>query len=107
MKVFVTGANGQLGHDLLPELSRQGHDVTGSGSRAQLVWDADGKFPYISIDITDGAAVADTLSKLRPDVVIHCAAWTAVDAAEDDENRARVRAVNAQGNAFAPNWAVS
>lgn len=100
MKAFVTGANGQLGHDLLPELSRRGHDAIGSGSRARLDWDADGTFPYVSMDIADGAAVADTLTEVRPDVVIHCAAWTAVDAAEDDENRARVRAVNAQGTAY-------
>ena len=99
MKAFVTGANGQLGHDLLPELSYRGHDAIGSGSRARLDWDADGTFPYVCMDITDGAAVADTLSEMRPDVVIHCAAWTAVDAAEDDENRACVYAINAQGTA--------
>lgn len=99
MRVFVTGANGQLGHDLLTELRSRGHDATGSGSRARLDWDKTGKFPYVSMDITDGVAVADTLSKIRPDVVIHCAAWTAVDAAEDDEKRERVRAVNAQGTA--------
>lgn len=99
MKAFVTGANGQLGHDLLPELSRRGHEAIASGSRARLDWDAEGKFRYVPMDITDGAAAANVLTETRPDVVIHCAAWTAVDAAEDDENRARVRAVNAGGAA--------
>ena len=86
MKVFVTGANGQLGHDVIAELIRRGHEAVGS--------DIAGDFP---LDITDRAAVLRALEAVRPDAVIHCAAWTAVDAAEEAENREKVRAVNADG----------
>ena len=101
MKFFVTGVNGQLGHDVMNELHKRGHEGIGSGSAPAYTGVADGSAvcsaPYVQMDITDGAAVMVTLKKLRPDAVIHCAAWTAVDAAEDEENIPKVRAVNAEG----------
>ncbi|MBP3300549.1 MAG: dTDP-4-dehydrorhamnose reductase [Clostridia bacterium] len=99
MKVFVTGVCGQLGHDVMLELHRRGVECVGSdclpayGGVASAVAD----LPYVSLDITDSAAVETCLSELRPDGVIHCAAWTAVDAAEDAENREKVFAVNVNG----------
>lgn len=91
MKVFVTGVGGQLGFDVMNELKKRGHEAVGSDV---TVSDADN---YIKLDITDKAAVDKAITESRPDAVIHCAAWTAVDAAEDEENRAKVFAVNAEG----------
>ena len=91
MKVFVTGVNGQLGYDVVKELKNRGHIAVGSGSRASDSPD------YRQLEITDPAAVKSTLTEIRPDAVIHCAAWTAVDAAEDPENFEKVMAVNATG----------
>lgn len=85
MKIVVTGATGQLGHDVVIELNRRGHQAVGLGSR--------------DMDITDAHSVSETLDRICPDAVIHCAAWTAVDAAEDAENRDKVIAVNAVGTA--------
>ena len=101
MKFFVTGVNGQLGHDVMNELYKRGHEGIGSGSAPAYTGVADGSAvcsaPYAQMDITDGAAVMETMKELRPEAVIHCAAWTAVDAAEDVENIPKVRAVNAVG----------
>lgn len=91
MKVFVTGVCGQLGHDVMNELKRRGH--VGVGSDIIERTDAD----YIRLDITDKAAVDKALTEIRPDAVIHCAAWTAVDAAEEEENRETVFSVNSSG----------
>ena len=101
MKILVTGVNGQLGHDVVNELIARGHEGIGSGSSAEYHGVADGSAaataPYVQMDITDGKAVQAVLEKVWPDAVIHCAAWTAVDAAEDPENRSKVQAVNVQG----------
>ena len=135
MKVFVTGVNGQLGHDCMIELARRGYEAVGSdiqeadlsacrsagdavgsetGSAAgQSAGDASGcetgsatdrsegavtgEPPYVRMDITDRQAVLSTIKAVRPDVIIHCAAWTAVDAAEDEENQPKVYAINAKG----------
>ena len=101
MKVFVTGVNGQLGHDVVNELAARGIEAVGSDMTGAYAGLEDGtavcSAPYAQLDITDEAAVAQLLGEMRPDVVIHCAAWTAVDAAEDEENRAKVHAVNADG----------
>lgn len=91
MRAFVTGANGQLGYDVLRELKSRGYEGVGSGRGVA----ADTRSAYIPLDITDRAAVRDAMLRIRPDVVIHCAAWTAVDAAEEAENTARVYEVNA------------
>lgn len=92
MKVFVTGAAGQLGYDVMAQLRRRGHEAIGSD-----VLENEGILP---LDITDEAAVARTLDAVQPDAVIHCAAWTAVDAAEDEENREKVQAINADGTRY-------
>ena len=88
MKVFISGVGGQLGYDVLNELKRRGHEAFGS----DITESAD-----IQLDITDKSAVEKVLYDIRPDAVIHCAAWTAVDAAEDEENKAKVYAVNVTG----------
>lgn len=103
MKVFVTGVAGQLGHDVMNELAKRGYEGVGSDLAPAYSGAADGTpvtaMPYVSLDITDAAAVEAALTEIRPDVVVHCAAWTAVDAAEDEENQAKVRAINAGGTA--------
>lgn len=91
MKVFVTGVGGQLGYDVVNELRRRGIDCVGS----DIMEKSGGK--YVQLDITDKAAVEMVLSEMRPDAVIHCAAWTAVDAADDAENREKVFAINSGG----------
>ena len=101
MKFFVTGVNGQLGHDVMNELHNRGHQGIGSDLAPAYAGVADGSavtgMPYVSLDITDKAAVEQVLRDASPDVVIHCAAWTAVDMAEDDDKVALVRSVNADG----------
>ena len=101
MKVFVTGVGGQLGHDVMNELSKRGIEGIGSDIAPAYSGVADGTavttMPYVQMDITDGEAVASVLAEVKPDVVVHCAAWTAVDAAEDDENRVKVHVINADG----------
>lgn len=101
MKIFVTGVAGQLGHDVMNELAKRGYEGIGSDLAAEYTGIQDGsavtRMAYVSLDITDKEAVEKTLEEIRPDVVIHCAAWTAVDMAEDDDKVAKVRAVNAGG----------
>lgn len=99
MKVFVTGVAGQLGHDVMKELARRGYEGVGSDLAPVCSSAADAAMPYVPLDITDAAAVSNVLEGIRPDVVVHCAAWTAVDTAEDEENQAKVRAINAGGTA--------
>ena len=101
MKVFVTGVGGQLGHDVMNELAKRGHEGIGSDIAARYSGMEDGTavcaMPYVQLDITDKEAVEKVLSEAAPDAVIHCAAWTAVDAAEEAENVPKVRAINADG----------
>ena len=101
MKIFVTGVAGQLGHDVMNEVKKRGYEGIGSDVAAEYAGIQDGsavtKMAYVSLDITDKAAVEKTLEEIQPDVVVHCAAWTAVDMAEDDDKVAKVRAVNAGG----------
>ena len=103
MKVFVTGVAGQLGHDVMNELAKRGHEGVGSDIAPEYSGAADGSavttMPYVPLDITDAAAVEGALKEIRPDAVVHCAAWTAVDAAEDEENQPKVRAINVDGTA--------
>lgn len=103
MKVFVTGVGGQLGHDVMNELHKRGHEGIGSDIAPQYSGAQDGSavtvMPYMPLDITDAAAVSRVLREVKPDAVVHCAAWTAVDAAEDMENQSRVHAINAEGTA--------
>lgn len=101
MKFFVTGVGGQLGHDVMNELSSRGHEGVGSDIAPSYSGIADGTpvttMPYVQLDITDKEAVAKAIREVNPDAVVHCAAWTAVDAAEDEENREKVRLVNVVG----------
>ena len=103
MKIFVTGVGGQLGHDVVNQLVSRGIEAIGSDIAPSYSGIADGSAvtcaPYVQLDITDSAAVEQALTLHRPDGVIHCAAWTAVDAAEEPENLAKVRAINAEGTA--------
>ncbi len=102
--IFVTGVNGQLGHDVMNELAKRGHTGIGSDLAPAYNGMADGSavttMPYISLDITNKQSVEETISRVHPDAVIHCAAWTAVDLAEDDDKVAKVRAVNASGTQY-------
>lgn len=101
MKVLVTGVNGQLGHDVLNELLRRGHQGIGSGSAPEYRGIEDGSpactADYAGMDITDAAKVNGVIRALHPDAVIHCAAWTNVDGAEDEENIPKVFAINEDG----------
>lgn len=139
MKIFITGVTGQLGHDVLLEAARRGHEVIGSGGRKDMKLlvtgvcgqlghdvvneslsrgheaigsDIAGEYsgvadesavttaPYVQLDITDKEAVQRTIAEICPDAIIHCAAWTAVDAAEDEENRTKVNAINHLGTQY-------
>ncbi len=101
MKVFVTGVGGQLGHDIVNELHSRGIEAVGSDIAPEYCGVADGSYvalaPYVQLDITDEEAVARVLGEVCPDAVIHCAAWTAVDLAEDEDKKDKVRAINATG----------
>ena len=100
MKVFVTGVNGQLGHDVMLELTKRGHTAIGSGSAAQYPGAADlAEMASVPLNITDSEKVTRRFEELQPDALIHCAAWTAVDAAEEPENAAKVFSVNVDGTA--------
>lgn len=101
MKVFVTGVGGQLGHDVMNELHKRGYEGVGSDIAPVYSGIADGSavtsMPYEMLDITDAAMVREVLNRVQPDVVVHCAAWTAVDLAEDEDKQEKVRAINADG----------
>ena len=122
MKVFVTGVNGQLGHDVMNELQKRGHEGIGSdlaescaapgaafagtgrdsscgrnSSDGTAGASAAALMPYVRLDITDRDAVRRVIEAVRPDAVVHCAAWTAVDAAEDDDKKPLVRRINVDG----------
>ncbi len=83
MKVLVTGVKGQLGYDVVEELKKRGHEAVGVDIE--------------EMDITDSVSVEDVIGNVKPSAVVHCAAWTAVDAAEDEENIPKVKAVNTVG----------
>ena len=104
MKVLVTGVNGQLGHDVMNELAKRGIEGIGSDLKEKYSGIEDGSavtvMPYVSLDITDKDAVLKVISQIKPDAVIHCAAWTAVDLAEDDDKVELVRKVNAFGTQY-------
>ena len=104
MTVLVTGVCGQLGHDCVNELAGRGYAVTGSDLQPSYTGVMDGTpvvfAPYVQLDITDREAVHRVIGELRPDAVIHCAAWTAVDAAEEEENREKVDRINRLGTQY-------
>ena len=101
MKVFVTGVGGQLGHDVMNELHKRGYEGIGSDIQPQYSGVQDGsavtEMAYLPMDITARDTVMNVISSVRPDVVVHCAAWTAVDLAEDEDKIEKVRAINVSG----------
>ena len=101
MKFFVTGVAGQLGHDVMNELHKRGFEGVGSDIAPVYSGIQDHspvtEMPYVSMDITDARAVENILTQIKPDAVIHCAAWTAVDAAEDEDKQEKVHLVNVTG----------
>lgn len=104
MKVLVTGAAGQLGHDVMNELYRRGHEGIGAGITAEYDGVQDGtpavNMPYVQMDITDAKTVERLVLEIKPDAVVHCAAWTAVDLAEEPERQEEVRAINVLGTEY-------
>ena len=107
MRVFVTGVAGQLGYDCVNELVKRGHEAVGfdvvhiaapySGANEPTPI---ARMDYVQLDITDQAAVTTTIEEIKPDAIIHCAAWTAVDVAEDEENKPKVHAINVDGTRY-------
>lgn len=101
MKVLVTGVAGQLGHDVMNELHKRGYEGVGSDIAPQYSGADDGtavtKMDYVQMDITNSEEVTETIKRVNPDVVVHCAAWTAVDLAEEKENKEKVMAINVGG----------
>lgn len=92
MKVLVTGTSGQLGFDVMMELLKRGHEGIGADRS-----DSDAEFEHVILDITDREKVSEVVLKIKPDAIIHCAAWTNVDGAEASENYDKVMAVNVEG----------
>ncbi len=86
MKVLVTGSNGQLGYDVIKELTKRGYEAVG--------------LDIAEMDITDETSVCNILQSVKPSAVVHCAAWTAVDSAEDKENRDKVYDINVNGTKY-------
>lgn len=104
MKVFVTGVNGQLGHDVVNELSKRGHEAIGSDISDVYSGVQDNspvtKTKYIKLDITDEENVDKLLNELKPEAIVHCAAWTAVDLAEEEANKPKVFNINVNGTKY-------
>ena len=98
MKVLVTGVGGQLGFDAMNELAKRGHEPIGSDILEKC--NIHLEYGYVQLDITDRKAVETVIAEIAPEAVIHCAAWTAVDAAEDEENKAKVFAINSDGTKY-------
>ena len=98
MKVFVTGVGGQLGYDVMNELTVRGYECYGSDvlPKEKITL----PYNYIQLDITKQEDVEKVIGQLAPDVIVHCAAWTAVDAAEEEENKPKVMAINAMGTQY-------
>lgn len=98
MKVFVTGVAGQLGYDVINELNKRGFESIGSDIRSEneltnkANWNR-----YIQLDIIDKDKTEKIIKEIKPDVIIHCAAWTNVDGAEDENNKSLVKKINVDG----------
>lgn len=104
MKVLITGVNGQLGHDVMNELAKRNIGALGCGRTPTYKGTYRGEpvetMAYRQLDITDKRQVFETIWEYHPDAVIHCAAWTAVDAAEEPENIPKVLATNVDGTKY-------
>ena len=101
MKFFVTGVGGQLGHDVMNELHKRGYKGVGSDIKPDYSGIQDGSavttMPYVGLDITSKDAVMATIKEINPDVIVHCAAWTNVDGAEDADKKPLVHKINVEG----------
>lgn len=95
MKVFVTGALGQLGHDVVNELKKRNHEIFASDIKDDES-NSDSKYHYVKLDITDKEQTIKVIEEIRPDAIIHCAAWTNVDGAELEENKGIVYRINVE-----------
>lgn len=93
MRVLVTGVCGQLGFDVMNELAKHNIDCIGTDIKENT----ESRFPYVRLDITDKKSVDSAFEQIHPDALIHCAAWTAVDLAEEEENKPKVYAINVTG----------
>lgn len=104
MKVLVTGVSGQLGHDVMLELHNRGYEGIGCGRAEKYPCEVKdsvvGDMSYIPLDITNEDAVRRVIEEIKPDAVIHCAAWTAVDLAEEEENKEEVWSVNVNATKY-------
>ncbi len=98
MRVLVTGVAGQLGYDVINELAKRGHKAIGTDIRQEneLINKANWS-TYVQLDITDKTRVEEVVGEIKPDAIIHCAAWTNVDGAEDENNKPLVKKINANG----------
>ena len=98
MKVFVTGVGGQLGYDVMNELAARDYECYGSDvlPKEKITL----PYNYIQLDITKQEDIEKVIGQLAPDAVVHCAAWTAVDAAEEEEKKPKVIAINAMGTQY-------
>lgn len=96
MKVFVTGVCGQLGYDVMNELAKRNIEAVGSDIKETC----DHDFSYVPLDITNQEMVNKVINEINPDVIVHCAAWTAVDAAEDEDKQELVRNINVNGTKY-------
>ena len=105
MKILVTGANGQLGFDMVNELLKRGHSVIGTDIFDHGLLEENDRYSYVQMDLTKASAT-EKVKEIAPDAIIHCAAWTAVDAAEDEENREKGYAINVTGTAHLVDAAV-
>lgn len=104
MKIFVTGVNGQLGHDVMNELHKRGYEGVGSDIAPTYSGVEDNSYvtkaQYVSLDITDENKVKETIREIKPDAIVHCAAWTAVDLAEDEDKKDKVYTINVLGTKY-------
>lgn len=94
MKVFITGVCGQLGYDVMNEVTNRGYEGIGSDIKENTA------FNYIKLDITNKEMVKKVISEIKPDIIVHCAAWTSVDMAEDDDKKVLVRDINVNGTKY-------
>lgn len=103
MKIFVTGVNGQLGHDVINELTKRNHKVVGSDVQTAINYRLENvatDIQYVKLDISRRYPVKSTIQSIQPDAIIHCAAWTNVDAAEDNNNWDMVDRINNLGTKY-------
>ena len=104
MRILVTGVNGQLGHDIMNELDARGHVAVGTDITEEYRGMQDGsavcEAPYVQLDLTDEKAVRRAIRLIRPQAVMHPAAWTAVDKAEEPELKEKVMAINGAAPAY-------